>query len=151
MVEPRDLDRVPPESFADAKALKLKDTIARWVQEQYPDHAKAHGRCREAAHKLVAAFPEAGLRITKGHVYCPEPWGKRGHWWCVDEEGEIVDPTAHQFTSGIFRYEEYQEGDPIRHGPCMYCGVCIWGPPEEARPLFCGDRCREKMTAEFNA
>lgn len=102
------------------------------------------GRCHEIAFEMAGVFDD--LRLVTGHVYCPEPWGKRGHWWLVDLDGAIVDPTAGQFTCGIDRYEEYADGDPVRLGACMNCGEDIWGPPGP-RPTFCGGVCEATYVA----
>lgn len=102
------------------------------------------GRCREASEAMLARFPTE-LRLVRGHVECPRPWGRRAHWWLVDPDGEIVDPTAGQFELGILRYDEYAEGDDLRLGRCMHCGSEIWGPPHSRTRIdtqFCDEACR---------
>lgn len=102
------------------------------------------GQCKRLSEEMVEAFTD--LRLVKGHVHCPEPWGKRGHWWLVDRDGVIVDPTRGQFTHGVLRYEEYEEGQPVRLGVCMDCGTAIWGLPGP-RPTFCSKACEATYVA----
>lgn len=106
------------------------------------------GRCQEAAAEMAAAFDD--LRLVRGHVHCPEPRGKRGHWWCADCDGNIVDPTAAQFTEGIFEYEEWTEGDEVRLGTCMDCGASIWGSAPRGHVTFCSPECETRCAAYLN-
>jgi len=62
--------------------------------------ARMLGCCKEIASRMAKSFDD--LELVKGHAICPAPWGKRGHWWCMDSSGEIVDPTAGQFVHGVF-------------------------------------------------
>jgi hypothetical protein len=79
------------------------------------------GACRKAVKEMIQAFPE--LHEVLGHVQCS--WGRRGHAWCIDEGGEIVDPTRAQFP-GPITYEPWQPGQAVRVGRCMNCGMDIW-------------------------
>lgn len=126
---------------------------AEWVEGylarfQHPSHCL--GRCREAAEEIAAAFP-GELEVVRGHVHDAE-WGKRGHWWCVDREGGIVDPTAAQFPA-LVEYEPYRDGEPVRVGTCMECGEAIWATPEEAESVgyFCGEACERAFACSLGA
>ncbi len=119
-----------------------------WIAEyllRFDDPAATLGRCKQAVEEMKEAFPE--LEIVRGHVYCPQPWGKRGHWWLKDEEGKIVDPTESQFLCGIYEYEEYREGAPVRVGKCMNCGDDIWDTPERAPQSLCSKECEAAYIA----
>lgn len=48
-------------------------------------------------------------------------WGRRDHWWLVDPENHIIDPTASQFPA-LVSYHAWNSGDPVRTGRCMECG-----------------------------
>ena len=88
---------------------------ARWIEEHYPDKARAKGMCWDATAAMEDAFPE--LRRALGHYICPE-WGPYTHWWCVTPEGTPVDPTALQFPSrGEGEYREYRPGEDPRQKP----------------------------------
>lgn len=128
-------------------------TYDAWIAEYRSKHGDGYGKCEDAVDDMVAAFPE--LRKVAGHVYCPAPWGKRGHFWCETEEGQVVDPTAAQFP-GIFRYEEWQPGSEVYAGHCMDCGVEIWLPllnlaeePENPHAPFCSSTCLTSFCADM--
>jgi hypothetical protein len=126
-------------------------TYAQWISAYVQRCGGPHGtlgRCKSAAEEMAVAFPE--LRVVRGHVECPEPWRRRGHWWCETAADEIVDPTAAQFACGILWYEKYRDGDPVRLGTCMDCGAPLWGPPDRGRQEFCGQRCRDSYAAYLN-
>jgi len=94
------------------------------------------GTCRQASEE--AAKKDASLRVVRGYYHCWE-WGRQPHWWCVRENGEIVDPTKNQFPSlGNAEYEEFDEWFK-----CSECGKSI---REEdgiihGNYIFCCDRC----------
>ena len=70
------------------------------------------GRCAEATLAMAAVFPE--LTRVRGHYLC-WVWGEREHWWLVEPNGEIVDPTADQFPSkGGGVYVPWDEASPSR-------------------------------------
>jgi len=105
-----------------------------WINKNYPDMQSALAKCKEASQKMAKVFPE--LRVTNGfaHFITCEP---RDHWWCVDKEGNIIDPTAHQFPeylgSPIIEYEEIDENHDARKFPkarCMNCGEYYYQKPE---------------------
>lgn len=105
-----------------------------WIKKEYPTPRSALAKCREAVNKMVDAFPE--LKRTNGFVYFIGH-EKRMHWWCIDEGGEIVDPTAHQFIDYIGRpilfYEEIDDEHDARNFPrarCMECGEYYFQKPE---------------------
>jgi hypothetical protein len=88
----------------------------RWRMEHYPTPESACGACREATLAMVRAFPK--LRRVKGHALTCDGW--RPHWWCVTANGEVVDPTAHQWPFGAASYQEVDNEEPI--GECIECG-----------------------------
>lgn len=54
--------------------------------------------CCEATLEMWEHFPE--LRRVRGKVigdHCLRGAGAHRHWWCLDPDGRIVDPTASQF------------------------------------------------------
>lgn len=121
-----------------------------WLFNNNALESGGYSRCREASEDMVKDFPS--LTVVRGHVYCPHPWGKRGHWWCVEADGTIVDPTASQFPV-VFRYEAYVEGDDVRLGTCMNCGGEIWGPNPEAvfSTSMCDAECGRAFEVYINS
>lgn len=89
-----------------------------WIEE-FVRTERLLGNCKTACEKMKVAFPE--LRIALGHVH-DAAWGKRGHFWCVTPNNQIVDPTAAQFPA-LLSYEEWKPGDEVLVGKCMNCGA----------------------------
>jgi hypothetical protein len=110
-----------------------RDWISKNVTETY-------GYCAEVTEQMAKSFPE--LRRVRGHYYCTV-WGERGHWWLVDEEGNVVDPTADQFPSkGNGVYVEWDDSLPEPSGMCPNCGdYCYDGN------YFCSKHCESSYTA----
>jgi predicted nucleic acid-binding Zn ribbon protein len=101
-----------------------------------------YGEWREVTARMLAAFPE--LRRVPGHYHCPFI-GPRTHWWLVDADGGIVDPTVDQFPSrGLGEYVEW-DGSPLPTGRCLECGGDVYDGSS-----FCSDQCGEICTGEFN-
>ena len=101
------------------------------------------GQCREATEAMQAAFPE--LRRVRGHVYLWNTDKQPPHWWLVDTEGEVVDPTAHQFPT-LLGYEPHDEsrGEPV--GMCAECGGYIYPTDGWSDTTTCSERCFESYT-----
>ena len=112
-------------------------TYEDWTAENWGGNE--YGHCEDATAEMVRAFPT--LRRVAGFYHCPA-WGRRQHWWCVDPDGKIVDPTAAQFPSlGGGRYEELDLTSAadlarIPTGKCMDCGDPVYGGSE-----FCSLTC----------
>jgi hypothetical protein len=70
------------------------------------DYEKYRGKCKEMSEALVTE--DSTLRLVRGHYWCPIWNTEEPHWWCVKEDGTIVDPTAKQFGSkGCGEYTEF--------------------------------------------
>jgi hypothetical protein len=85
-----------------------------WIEAWRTDHPRAAGLCARAVSEMVKAFPE--LQVVQGKALIPGVGGYTcfeydpealkedrppiwvPHWWCVSPDGEILDPTADQFT-----------------------------------------------------
>jgi hypothetical protein len=98
------------------------------------DYLKFRGRCKELAEKAVVEDPT--LRLVRGYYYCPITNREEQHWWTVDPDGNIYDPSCAQFPSrGAGEYEEFTG--------VVTCEVCGVGMVEE-EALFQGSHivCR---------
>lgn len=105
-----------------------------WIDENYPDHQSAYGKCNEATIQMQHIFPE--LKRIRGHYYCAI-WGERQHWWLIDSEDQIIDPTARQFpTLGRGVYQEFDERQPEPTGICPNCGEYCYNSQ-----TCCSDKC----------
>lgn len=133
----------------------------------YEEYIKAYrartnfvfGKCQEASKEMKEAFPE--LTIVRGHI-TDAYWGVRGHWWLIDLDGNIVDPTASQFPA-LLEYIAWKPGDPILVGACMECGNSRYrkvanldepdsfcdNPGEYIQDTFCSLSCEEAFSRSF--
>lgn len=95
------------------------------------------GLCSSATQKMQSAFPE--LRRARGHVMTLAGYW-RTHWWCVAEDGRIVDPTKCQFAElgGVVEYLEHEGPEPL--GRCMGCGEYCYDDP-----TFCSEACERDV------
>lgn len=121
---------------------KYTDWIKTWLSTNNP-----RGMCYSASSSMMKEFPE--LKLIRGYVTCDQ--GVPAHWWCVDVDGNIVDPTAAQFTN-IVLYEEYQEGMEVQIGKCMNCGWEIYDTTMNSKKStsVCSNECSEALDAEYN-
>ena len=87
--------------------------------DEQSDYMKYRGKCKEACEALVVKNPN--MKMVRGHYYdCM--WDKsEQHWWCVDENNVIHDPTKDQFpTKGMGEYTEFSG-----FVDCVICGKTI--------------------------
>lgn len=92
-----------------------------WIDNNVTE---TYGTCNQVTQQMVIEFPD--LTRVRGHYLCPL-WGQREHWWLVDPEGEIVDPTKKQFPSkGTGQYIPLKEGTPEPTGKCPNCSAYVY-------------------------
>ncbi len=109
----------------------MKVEHSNWIADNVTE---TFGRCAEVSLLMMRSFPE--LKRVRGHYYCAI-WGERTHWWLVDEDGSIVDPTADQFPSkGMGVYDEWDDDEPEPTGKCPNCGELVY-----SGNYFCDDKC----------
>lgn len=103
------------------------------------DYLEYRGKCRELTEAAAAA--DTTLRVVRGFYHCPI-WGKQAHWWAVNPDGAIVDPTVNQFpTKGVgaeyeefngqieceFCHKEVPEPDAYMYAHHAYCSYECFG------------------------
>ena len=71
----------------------MKQNYTDWIKINYPTPESARNKCREAAIRIVDRFPV--LQFQCGFVK------HQMHCWSKSENGEIIDPTKHQFAEDI--------------------------------------------------
>ncbi len=71
---------------------------------------------------MVGAYPE--LVRVRGHVMvgCNE----RPHYWCVTQDGLIVDPTRHQWDTYVVFYRPLPDDAEEPVGKCLNCGCELY-------------------------
>lgn len=88
-----------------------------WIDKHYPTPESAKLQCAEATAAMIAEFPE--LKRVAGYVRLNEDNAFiHGHWWCIDDYFNIVDPTAHQWWQGWGYHKprlEYEALRPIKY------------------------------------
>jgi hypothetical protein len=115
----------------------MKQIYLNWISSNYGIREKCYRKCVEATTEMCLKFPE--LSRVRGHVRewigdsKPQP-----HWWCVDKEGEIIDPTNKQFF-GPLDYIPWNEGTPEPTGKCPNCSGYSYN-----YSVCCSDKCSEE-------
>ncbi len=113
-----------------------------WIKK-YLANSFGMGTCKETTERMQLAFPE--LERVRGHYYCPI-WGEREHWWLVDSESQIIDPTKDQFPSkGQGVYTAWIEGTEEPTGKCLNCGEYTYGDASS----ICSERCDVEFRASL--
>lgn len=115
----------------------MKPEYEAWIQE-WRSRNVSLGMCSAATSQMQKAFPE--LRRVRGHVIYL--YGRAAHWWLETSEHGVVDPTADQFHI-IHEYEEYKEGQEVRIGRCMNCGMDIYDITMHSKKStsLCSEEC----------
>lgn len=101
----------------------MKPEYEAWIKENITPET-AFAKCAEWSAAMQTFFPE--LKRVRGHVMLSTGI-ERSHWWCVAEDGSIVDPTKSQFGLPYFGaapvfYEEWDESQKQPTGKCPNCG-----------------------------
>lgn len=96
------------------------------------------GKCKELSESLIKDNPS--LRLVRGFYYEPYWNREEEHWWCVDNEGRIHDPTRMQFPSGGVE-DFYREFD--NKFDCSQCGEEKQADEmyHEGKYHFCSSEC----------
>jgi hypothetical protein len=120
----------------------IKQQYRNWINNYIQkNNGNVKNHCTFATSEMIKAFPE--LKREKGYVWVITDFGSKSdeHWWCIDPDGNIVDPTASQYREVCF-YEPYNEKDhgPLPTGKCMDCGEYVYD-----NNTFCNKTC-EKLT-----
>jgi hypothetical protein len=101
--------------------------------------------CDEWTKEMNNEFPE--LTRIRGQVLLTNGW-YRAHWWLVDTAGNVIDPTASQFSSDYFggskvlNYEPRDESEPEPTGICPNCGEYCYNSK-----TCCSDSCHNQYVA----
>tara|TARA_R110000803_G_scaffold32357_2_gene71378 strand:- start:5188 stop:5559 length:372 start_codon:yes stop_codon:yes gene_type:complete len=113
------------------------NVYSQWISSNVTE---TYGQCGNVTAAMQAEFPE--LTRVRGHYYCLA-WGQRQHWWLVDIQGNIVDPTSDQFPSkGTGQYEPWTEGAQEPTGKCHNCGELHY-----ESGICCSDDCARDYSA----
>ncbi len=105
------------------------------------DYRQYRGKCKELVDAACAA--DTTLTAVRGHYFCPLWNSNEQHWWCVQKDGTIYDPSKAQFPSngnGIYTpFDGFVE--------CSECGKVVL--EEDAgfhgRYAFCSTACNMRF------
>jgi tetratricopeptide (TPR) repeat protein len=114
--------------------MEMQKKYSNWI-EKYRKMNKISNKCRDVTEKMVAEFPELTRKRGIIHLLNTEENETRPHWWCVDPDGEIIDPTASQYPF-VLEYEEWDENHGEPTGKCLCCGNFV-----SDFNTFCNDAC----------
>lgn len=114
----------------------MKPEYDQWIKEHVYE---CKGNCKLYAQEMAEAFPE--LIVVSGTYFRPED-SPADHWWCVTKEGEIIDPTAHQFELDrdgrpVYKVDNanYTTDENVT-GKCPRCGAWCYDNDE-----YCSAKC----------
>ena len=123
-----------------------RDIYDAWIAGSKACGVKTFGKCYDWVQEMHRAFPE--LLPIRGHVELSN-FLVRPHWWLKTADGDIVDPTADQFSSEyygistiILSYEEYTGEEP-KGNKCMNCGAS----PTYYDYHSCSSECEKALEA----
>lgn len=116
-------------------------------------------KCQSFTKRFVERFPHltriAGFYGAPEDVWLNDPdeqCYRTEHFWCVDVNGTIVDPTVEQF---IRKDMAYTVLDPLKHkiqiGRCIECGEYIYGLRSEGNKCICSPECQKSAEIYYNS
>lgn len=111
----------------------------RWQGDNVDIGVMLRGTCGTYVRKFTEMFPE--LKEQPGFINFQvgiENYRPGEHYWCVHEDGRIIDPTLEQFYHARNGYQPFykpldEEKDIIQIGKCMNCGSEIYGTMKELK------------------
>lgn len=123
----------------------MKSIYENWIREYINrNNGYVVAKCQYAISEMAEVFPE--LTPVAGW------YGETEHWWLVDPNGEIIDPTVSQFPFPQ-HYKVFSAGDKVRVGKCMDCGSDIYEKVQSLdgnRKSFCSSNCEISFAEDMN-
>jgi len=110
----------------------MDSKYTEWIKQFNTDNPNTKSMCNEATDKMISEFPE--LNQIRGHVISTLRYDQVPHWWCTDNDGNVLDPTEKQFGQ-IVAYYPHDESLPEPTGKCPNCGEYCYN----GKTLCCKD------------
>lgn len=129
----------------------MNEAHRKWIADQgYNNPEKAHGACYKAVADMVDHF-FTELEAVRGVVRYESKGCQNGkvveHAWCVDDDGEIADPTASQYSLvRVIAYEQVNHREPLIL--CPNCGERFVAT--DNHDTLCSDSCTVAYLAYLN-
>ena len=109
----------------------IADTPQPWPKGRYKRYRARNG-CSRNALSLGQDHP-GELVVAKGYARYGDRDGMwLGHWWCVDREGRVVDPTWKNAGTAYVRVDTVDVTSEIRRA--LDSGFWDFGLPQIAPP-----------------
>jgi hypothetical protein len=122
----------------------MKPEYLKFIEDNCPTPGYARGNCRCLSGLMTEWFPE--LRQVNGLYHCPV-LGKQPHWWCVDKDENVIDPTVHQFPSGIKGVVLPRRMAILMYEEASFTGLCPeCGADTFNDAVYCSMSCLDKNT-----
>lgn len=125
-------------AYLDELIEEERSHYAPWMRDTISRADLVRHKCQQFCEKFVQKFPH--LSRQPGFV------GSSEHWWLIDSDGTIVDPTGEQF--GNVPKTRYIRYNPHRHKVhlfnCRDCGTEVFDLIENADNYidgFCSEEC----------
>jgi hypothetical protein len=130
----------------------------QWIANYIAKESFIRGMCKSACEEMKKVFPN--LTLVGGKVLTIA--GEREHWWLLDENGQVVDPTRSQY-EGEIDYIPWTPSMEIIIGKCMNCGAIIRGivlsldekywncTDGSLNRDFCSNDCNKEFIDSLNA
>lgn len=124
----------------------MKPEYRQWIAENVV--GTGIGFCHSYSALIQNEFQH--LRIARG-VYGCLMGGSYPHWWTVDVDETVVDPTAAQFPcKGEGTYEELTQEEIEASFPCGKCANCgndIYKADNAPSDMLCSSECYSSYAA----
>lgn len=112
-----------------------------WIKN-YSKNNNIEGKCAEVTNLMMMKFPE--LKRIRGHIKCVVDNNLHSHWWLIDKNNNIIDPTEKQFII-ITEYLPHDESAPEPTGKCPNCGNYCYDYKH-----ICSDKCAHEYGEYLN-
>ena len=118
----------------------MNSNYSNYLSVHQPYDMSGWGECKERCEAMLEVFPE--LQMVRGHVlFRGRPTKPEPHWWLVDCEGNVLDPTIN-FDLHLTEYQPHDESGPEPTGECPNCsGYCY------NDGVCCSDSCHNAYVA----
>lgn len=122
----------------------VKTVYSEWIKMLEQSGTDLKNKCTKYSKEMAEIFPE--LRATSGWIVS-KAGGKTEHWWTVDKDGNIYDPTVKQFSFEVSHYEEYLGPHPI--GKCANCGDWVFETNSFCGGGACSEDCEQVLNVYY--
>jgi hypothetical protein len=132
------------EEFLTELCEKKRRQYAPSCQERLTRADLVRAECNQFTREFVMKFPHL-TRVPGFYGRVIGDYHGTEHWWCVEPDGTIVDPTAAQFQPGHTYTPLDENKHTIKIGRCMNCGDDIFGLKAQGPKSICSKECEHAL------